>query len=111
MAIEVALSPGQVVSLIPALTTLAQANGDSFALPGLACQLSWQTIFATTPDAVSIKIQGSLDNTNWVTLDTSTVVTGDLKTLIISAPFIRAQIESATNGSTVMVLGIAKIVY
>lgn len=111
MSIEVALLPGQVVSLIPAGTALTQVNGDSFALPGLACQLSWQTVYASTPDAVSVKIQVSLNNTDWVTLDTTTVVTGDVKTLIISAPFVRARIESATSGTTVTVLAIAKIVY
>lgn len=67
--------------------------------------IAWCTVFSGTPSAITAKIQGSLDNSNWFDLDTSTSTSGELR-FIIDKPvkFVRANITSYTvNGSTATV--------
>lgn len=88
--------------------TLSAGNGTPFALLANACQVTWQTIFGSTPSAVSVSIQTSLDGTTWSTVDTSTVTAGAVRSFVTSAIFIRAVINSATGGTTVTVSIVAK---
>lgn len=92
-----------LVAGIPSLSFDAAAitvgNGTSFGLSSEANQITWQSSFAAAPDAISLVIQTSNDGTNWNTSDTSTSVTGEIRTFATSANHIRARIASATAGS------------
>lgn len=80
---------------------LATGNSSSFALPTRTVVLTWQTILAVAPGAITVLLQVSIDNTNWTTLDTSTSTAGEVRTVTAptSALFIRTRISALTIGS------------
>lgn len=89
----------------------AQA-GSQFALPepaGLPDQghaVRWQTTFGTNPTAVNITLEGATADvdTEYKTIDTSTVTTGEARTVAaVRARFLRAKFNSATGGSSLTV--------
>lgn len=98
----------QVVNSInvgtPALSysaaTIVVGNGTTFAVPGrIATITTWQSSFTTAPTSLTLLLQGSLDNVSWFTLDTSTVVTGSLRTIGPNAvKFVRCRVDILTVG-------------
>lgn len=80
---------------------LAQGNSSSFALPARTVVLTWQTVLAVAPGAITVLLQVSMDNLNWTTIDTSTSTAGEVRTVSAptSASFIRARISALTIGS------------
>lgn len=84
------------------------ATGTPFALPYLATQVQWTSLFGSNPSAVSISIQTSLDNSVWNTVVTTTTTTGATGNFLTSALFIRAKINSITDGGDVTVELVAK---
>ena len=69
--------------------------------------LTWQTKFGTAPSAVSVSLQGSnvdMDG-SYATIDTSTNVAGESRTLTAQAyKFFRAIVNSVTGGSGIEVI-------
>jgi hypothetical protein len=93
-----------IFNAIPSGTT----TSDIRAMPARASLLTWQTVFGTNPDAINIVIEASLDNDNWDIIDTSTDVSGEIRSIATGAPFIRARIVSITGGDDISVFAICK---
>src|SRR5258708_28502657 len=75
----------------------------AFALPSVATQITWQTIFDSAPSSVTILIETSLDNITWSTSDTSTATAGAIRTFNSSALFVRARISAISAGGATQV--------
>ena len=84
-------------------TSAALSGGISYALPE-ANLVAWQTIYASAPSAVTVTLQGSMDGTNWINIDISTDVNGELRTLQTGSKFLRAFFFSQTGGGLHSVL-------
>lgn len=89
-----------VTSLSTTLTTAV--SGTSFALPGgSASVISWSTSFTGSPNPVSMILEGSLDNSTFFTIGTSTAIAGDLQTTGFTAiKFVRCSQVSKTGAGT-----------
>lgn len=87
-----------ILSAAPAVQT-----GNIFALPVVATQFTWQASFLGTPSAVSLQILTSLDGINFVLADSSTNTAGEAKTVLSSAAFIQARIDTITPGPCTLV--------
>jgi len=92
-----------VLALLNAVAA-AVAPGSTFALPSRATQVTWQTVYGTAPASITIQLQISMDGTNWSTVDSSTNVNGEAKTVQFNAPFVRGNISAITGGTTVSLL-------
>jgi hypothetical protein len=82
--------------------------GAQFAIPeptGLPDQghaVRWQTIFGTAPTAITIVLQGAAADVDseYSTIDTSTLTTGEARTVIgVRARFLRIKMTSSTGGA------------
>lgn len=87
---------------------LAAGDGTVFALPAQAVLVTWQTSFVTPPSAVDISIQTSLDNISWSDIANTTNTAGATGSFVTSAIFIRAIVNSATDGDTFTVQLVSK---
>jgi hypothetical protein len=85
--------------------------GDTFALPIRSVVLAWQTAFDTAPSAISITLEVSIDALVWTVLDTSTDVSGEVRTIQdpTAALFIRANVGTNTGNKFVTVTLVAKV--
>lgn len=92
-------------------SVLEVSNGIEYACIDPAALLEWQVTFGTAPDDVTVLLQGSLDGTNWFTLDSTTSVTGALRRLITSVTFVRARVSAVTNGEEVTVSILEKPIF
>ena len=84
---------------------------ETFALPARTVSLAWQTSFDVNPAAIDIDIDVSMDGTVWSTLDTSTVVGGELRIIASAsaAAFIRAIVNTNTGNRQVTLTLVAKV--
>jgi hypothetical protein len=108
-----AVFPGDLVTPFNDETPTAGQAGQQFALadysgdPDQGRTVRWQTLFATSPTAVSIALQGALQDVDaeYFTLDTSTNVAGESRSVSsVRAKFLRAKLTSITGGSGLTVL-------
>ncbi len=100
------LSLGVTKKLFDADAVAAPVNGTAYCLPAPPSSktIRWTTKFASAPSAVSVKLQGSLDNSVWFDLDSSTSTAGESKSVTdIACVFIRAQKASQTDGGALTV--------
>ena len=108
--------PGDVVFAFNNESPAGGQASQQFALPSYAGfpengrTLRWQTIFGTTPSAVSVLLQTAPTDVDslYATIDTSTATAGEARTVTgVRANFIRAKVSSISGGSgvTVQVLG------
>lgn len=84
-------------------TSTGAVTGTTFALPsGAAAVVSWQIIHSPAPSAFSASLQASLDGTNFNTIDTSTTLTGEVRTIATQGAwkFLRINQNSRTGGTT-----------
>lgn len=93
-----AITPGTVVNSYNNVA-ITNGNGTTFALPANASQITWQTSFTSNPASITVQIQTSLDNVNWFSVASSSLVTGDGGTIYSSALFIRCSIIASSGGS------------
>ncbi len=80
-------------------------TGTAFAIPtASATRITWAVVYsagpATTP---SILLETSLDNVNWFTSDTSTEVSGGIRSFVTSALFVRGKCDVKTDGGNLTV--------
>lgn len=87
---------------------ITPGNGLSLSLPTVSTQVTWLVTFAVAPDSITLQIQTSLDNINWVAAATSNSVSTNGGTINTSARFIRCSITAAVNGSGITCSLIAK---
>lgn len=98
------LQLGVPKALFSAVATTATVS-TSYAMPARLCNLSWQYYFTTNPTALSLIIQGSNDNSNWQTLDSTTVTTGGIRTITAPAvAFVRGTLGSITGGGVLSLI-------
>jgi hypothetical protein len=74
--------------------------------PNNARTIGWQTVFASAPSAVSVALQGAMQDVDadYATLDTSTATAGETRSVTgVRANFLRAKVTSITGGSGVTV--------
>ena len=83
-------------------------SGTQFALPSYTglpdggTAVRWQTVFGTAPTAVSIILQGAINDVDaeYQLLDTSTQTAGEARTVAnVQARFLRVRFVSSTGGS------------
>jgi hypothetical protein len=98
---QFALNPGIPYALFSASAAGATTNSSSVAIPpsGLkaARRITWQAFYSAVPTTITIALQGSLDDSNWFTLDTTTNTGGEVKTVEHQVNFLRASITTKTG--------------
>ena len=104
--------PGDVALAFNSEAPAAGQASQQFALPSYAGfpenarAIRWQTIYGTAPSAVSVVLQTAMvdSDTQYATVDTSTLTTGESRTVTgVRANFVRAKVSSITGGSGVIV--------
>ena len=92
---------------VTSLNAVAVAgNGDEFALPAIGLEypdkFTWQIITTGPPTSVQVDLQGSIDNSNWFSVDSSVNVSGELRHVVNKAvKFLRVKLVSIAGGGTV----------
>lgn len=97
------LAPAQIgTSLNAASLASAAGAGDSFdphfsnlGVPAI----TWQTVFSAAPDTVTVLLEGSLDGTNWFTIDTSTSTSGEIRSVNGTYKSLRINNSAVANGA------------
>lgn len=108
--------PGDVAFAFNAEAPAAGHASQQFALPSYfgfpenGRTIRWQTIFGTAPTSVSMVLQTAMidSDAQYTTVDTSTVTTGEARTVAgVRGKFVRAKVSAITGGSgvTVQLLG------
>ncbi len=86
----------------------AATSGSQFALPSYTglpdsgTAVRWQTVFGTAPTAVSIVLQGAINDVDaeYQTLDTAALPAGEGRTVAnVQARFLRVRFVSSTGGT------------
>ena len=101
---SIAIDPNSPTVLLAAATgTGAGATFANALTPGGAGVLqdfAWQVAVTGSPSGISTTLQGSLDGATWLTLDTSTNTSGELRA-ISGKPvtFLRANVGTLTGGT------------
>lgn len=91
-------------------TATATGAGSSWSVPesdwrGVFEDFGWQVVVAGTFSALSVTLEGSIDGTNWTTLDTSTATGGEYRAVVQHpVQFIRANVGTFTGGTSVTIL-------
>lgn len=91
------------ITLLNAVTSTGA--GTSYWIGFLPSNHTWQTIFTGTASAVDVKLQGSIDDSNWFDLDTNTSTTSGVMRHVVNKPvnYIRGYLTTFTNGTTMTV--------
>jgi len=105
----IALAPGDAgFSFSNEAVPSSATSGSQFALVRQAGSapsdftVRWQTLFAVSPTAINVSLQGAMSDVDaeYKDIDTSTNVTGEAKTVTgIQARFLRLRVNSSTVGS------------
>ncbi|HTV60407.1 MAG TPA: hypothetical protein VMJ93_16160 [Verrucomicrobiae bacterium] len=104
--------PGDVALAFNSESPAAGQASQQFALPSYAGfpengrTIRWQTLFSSSPSAISVALQTSMADADaqYQTIDTSTATGGEARTVTgVRANFIRAKVSSITGGSGVTV--------
>jgi len=83
-------------------------SGSQFALPSYTglpdsgTAVRWQTVFGTAPTAVSLILQGAINDVDaeYQQLDTASLTTGEARTVAnVQARFLRVRFVSSTGGT------------
>ena len=94
----------EVVTLLDAVGTTGAGNG--FKLTHTFSAATWQKIVTGDPDTLTVKIQGSNDDTNWFDLDSTTSTSSELRSLTttnkLPVKFIRANVTAITDALSPM---------
>ena len=98
------ISPGVAAYSFNEFSSLIFTDGSEFTLPPYPVEITWHTIYGSAPALAHIVLQASLDGSNWATIDTSTATSGEIRTVQISAQFIRAAMLDVTEGIITTVL-------
>jgi len=74
-------------------------NGISFAVPPGANLIGWQVTLSSPPAVtLSVALYGSIDNISWFLIDSSTSVTGDFRTVLTAALYVKVSVLNASGG-------------
>ena len=104
--------PGDVAFAFNSESPSAGQASQQFALPSYAGMpnngrtVAWQTIYSSSPSAVSVTLQAAMNDIDaqYSTIDTSTATAGETRTVTnVRGNFVRAKVSSITGGSGVIV--------
>lgn len=101
------MSPGVIARSFDTAAVTVGA-GTSFNLPLSSNQLSWGYTFSVNPASITVQLQVSFDNSTFVTIDSSTAVGGDLRTVYTAAPYVRLNISASSGGTAITGTLVAK---
>src|SRR5713101_1585948 len=82
------------------------AQPEPAGFPDQGRTVRWQTIFATAPTAVNIRLQGAMADVDaeYADIDTSTATAGEARTVTgVRARFLRIKKVSSTGGASLTV--------
>lgn len=90
------INPGTAVTSNSSLTV---NNGTTFAVPsGRGVIISWQVNFTVAPTSITVQLQGSLDNSSFFSIDSTT--TAAVRSLgPVAIKFIRCAVTAVTVGA------------
>lgn len=96
---------GQIYTLVN--PTASTGDGAVFNLDLPYDKHTWCTTIVGSPSGVSVTLQGSLDNSLWMTLDTSTSTSSECRH-VVNKPvkYIKTNVGTFTGGTTVKVTSI-----
>ena len=79
----------------------ATGAGSGYPTDRIYADHGWMIVVTGAPTAVSVTLQGSLDGINWVTLDTSTITTSEIR-FVTGKPVVqvRANLGTLTAGTS-----------
>jgi len=79
--------------------------GTSYWVGFLPVNHTWQVIYTGTASAIDVKLQGSIDDSNWFDLDTYDTASSPTMRHVVNKPvnYIRGNLVTFTNGSTMTV--------
>jgi hypothetical protein len=106
------LSPGDVALAFNNESPAGGQASQQFAVPSYSGfpengrTIRWQTIYGSSPSAVSMVLQTAMSDTDsqYTTLDTSSATGGEARTVTgVRANFVRAKVSSITGGSGITV--------
>lgn len=97
MANQVTLAEGFHGKAIDAATTTGAVTGITLQVP--LSRFTSQCLTTGTPTTISVKLQGSLDGTNWVDLTTHSAV-GFQHFIAGPVKFIRGNVVTLTGGTS-----------
>ncbi len=89
-------------------SSLIYTDGIELVLPARAVEVTWQTIYASPISITDIVLQVSVDGSYWATVDETTDVNGEVRTIRTSGRFIRAAMLDMEEGILTSVLIVAK---
>lgn len=80
----------------------ATGAGTSFTLAEeTASGMTWTVVVTGGPSAVTTRLEGSLDDSNWFTLDTSTATTSEMRHVLSKdVQHVRCNLVTLTGGTT-----------
>lgn len=86
---------------------LGLATGESFAMPNRsggfthAKTIGWRISTSSDPTTLTTVLEGSYDSVDWFTLDTSTIIAGEARSVSFAlVRFVRSRITVITGGSS-----------
>lgn len=79
----------------------ATGAGSTYQTDRVYADHGWMITVTGAPTGVSVTLQGSLDGSAWVTLDTSTITTQEIR-FVTAKPvvFVRANLGTLTGGTS-----------
>ena len=103
MAVKYAANAAQLSTSIDGEDlTAAFGAGNEFALliPNHGTpNIAWATVFSAPVGSITVLLEASLDGTNWFTIDTSTSITGEIRTIFGPYQFLRINNSAVTVGA------------
>jgi hypothetical protein len=95
------------ITLLNAVTSAGA--GTSYWLGFLPTNHTWQVIYTGTATVVDVKLQGSMDDSNWFDLDTYDTASSPTMRHVVNKPvnYIRANLVTFTNGTTMTIKSIS----
>jgi hypothetical protein len=90
--------PGTVITPFDAEASEGGIESDVIALPSVNCQITWQTSYASTPAVANVQLMVSVDGLHFNTLDTTTDVDGEIRTVLTAARFARMMFGTMDDG-------------
>src|SRR3990167_50028 len=89
---------GETIILFDAEASEGGVFSDVVVLPSTNCQITWQTSYGTVPAIANVQLQISVDGLHFNTIDTTTNVSGEIRTFVTAAKFARALFGVMTDG-------------
>lgn len=92
--------PPQSLLLTLLNAVLVTGAGASNNLKFLCSQMSWEIVIIGAPTAVQVDLEGSINNSTWYSLDSSTTLTSEMRH-VVNKPvnFIRGNLITLTAGT------------